>query len=212
MAFGKYSRALLNASRAGDLERQNEQLKMQRVLMPKVILIMDIKNGRDTCHSIMLHFEEVKLIKCSGSMRLLGACVEYVAASFKCGSFSLMFKNSLFMSLAKCSLFQIKQEYLICLTQIHLNIVGQFCKADSTRHVPLWSTASDKSYGLMNNTMLMENSPYFNCSESCFQDINMYTYPFCMLFLNRQLVPHIHTSLIIPLSIVMIGQCHACLL
>jgi hypothetical protein len=72
----------------------------------------------------MLHFEEVKLIKSSGSMRLLGACVEYVAASFKCGSFSLMFKNPLFMSLAKCSLFQIKQKYLIYLTQIHLNIVG----------------------------------------------------------------------------------------
>jgi hypothetical protein len=64
--------------------------------MPKVILIMDIKNGRDTCHFIMLHFEEVKHIKSSGSMKLLGGCVEYVAASFKCGSFSLMFKESTF--------------------------------------------------------------------------------------------------------------------
>jgi hypothetical protein len=37
------------------------------------------------------------------------------------------------------------------------------------------ATASDKSYGLMNNTMLKENSPYFYCSESwCFQDFSMY--------------------------------------
>jgi hypothetical protein len=175
-------------------KRQNEQLIMQWVLMPKVILIMDIKNGRDTCHFIMLHFEEVKLIKSSGSMKLSGACVEYVAASFKCGSLSLMFKNPLFISLAKCSLFLIKQKYLIYLTQIHLYIVRQFCKADSTRQVPLQSTASDKGYGLMNNTMLMENSPYFHCSESCFQDFSMYVAISILHAFSKQAACAMHTS------------------
>jgi hypothetical protein len=49
-------------------KRQNEQLKMQWVLMPKVILIMD--------------------------MKLLGGCVECVAASFKCDSFVAVTESS----------------------------------------------------------------------------------------------------------------------
>jgi hypothetical protein len=44
---------------------------MEQILMLKVILIIDIKNAKDTCHFIMLHFEEVKLIESTGSTKLL---------------------------------------------------------------------------------------------------------------------------------------------
>jgi hypothetical protein len=87
------------------------------------------------------------------------------------------------MSLTKYSFFQIKhKKYLIYSTQIHLlYIVGQFCKADSTSAIA--EPSSDKSYGLMNNTMLMENFPYFHCSQSHVSRILAYMYiHFAFLF------------------------------